>query len=329
MKIEYVLTMEEHAEALRVHNPLQQWFVPVIVMAVTVVPLVTELFGSGGDASAAAATQPAAGGAASTTSLHDLCVPFIPWLLIFGLIWFLVFRMLRNVKRPWDRWAGRVAQVRRSSWQKALLVSIAIAAIATTFFLRLRDARAAALTDPSAQPLLNTLLALLPWLVILIFLGVALRRVPVLQRRSWEMQKHLHRPMTVDYSDESIVFAEPLSVHEYRWEFFQGAVESTNLFILYVSALAFHPIPKRAFPDEAQLAEFRDLMRRRVGSGSTGFPVIVGPAPATWAPLDTQRLHASAAPLTPPPLPANPGAPVEPRPGIEDQPPAPIIPPSP
>jgi hypothetical protein len=45
----------------------------------------------------APAAAPASPPPANSNSLRDLLVPLIPWLLIFGFIWFFAFRQLRNV----------------------------------------------------------------------------------------------------------------------------------------------------------------------------------------------------------------------------------------
>lgn len=53
-------------------------------------------------------------------------------------------------------------------------------------------------------------------------------------RRLWTRQRHLHRPCTVEISEQSIRFSEPLSIREYLWEFFPGFTETPNEFVLYI-----------------------------------------------------------------------------------------------
>jgi hypothetical protein len=109
------------------------------------------------------------------------------------------------------------------------------------------------------------------FLVILMVLYLGLKRAP---QRRWEMLPHWHRPYTAEFDDQALVMAEPYSRAQYSWEYFEGFLETPNLFMLYSSPLVFHLFPKRAFADDAARAEFRELLRRQIGEREHAFPVI-------------------------------------------------------
>lgn len=103
MRMEYSIQPEDIAEALRWRAPAQRrqarggligWVIFVAVAAALFVWLKST-------AAPPARRMPNPGPPPSGV-LHDFVLPFIPWVLILGFIWFVVFRQLRG--RPRKLW---------------------------------------------------------------------------------------------------------------------------------------------------------------------------------------------------------------------------------
>jgi hypothetical protein len=264
MKLQYQLTAEDYGEANRMHMRLRPWMLIWLLDWLAVVSLVSDLSPD--------VSQTATPGSPSLWT--NLVLPLLPWLLLLLLIWLFIFRALRrNWRKPWLRPGPNRENpafvVGAFALQGAVLVLL--------FTLALRAERAAT-TDPRQSPLLNVLLPLLPIACMVGFLAFLMRRFRGVFNRGWESQPHMHRPYIAEIDETSLRLSEPLSHHEYRWEYFPGWIETTNNFVIYVSPLSFHLIPKRAFADAAARAQFVELLRRVISEQTGAFPV--GPSGA-------------------------------------------------
>jgi hypothetical protein len=92
--------------------------------------------------------------------------------------------------------------------------------------------------------------------------------------RAWAGQPNEHLLKHWQVNDAGVVVDSGHSRSEIGWPAFRRYLETPALFMLYVSEFSFHMIPKRAFADEAQIEEFRDLLRRHIQPQTQAFPVI-------------------------------------------------------
>jgi YcxB-like protein len=128
--------------------------------------------------------------------------------------------------------------------------------------------------NPEWSAVSDTIVPLVPWVIaaaLVVFVASMLSRSA---RRYWAAQLQLQRPHAAEFDEQSIRIVEPLSSHENRWEYFPGFAETEHLFVIYLSPLAFHMIPKRAFSDDAERQSFRELLRRNITERVSAFPVL-------------------------------------------------------
>ena len=69
----------------------------------------------------------------------------------------------------------------------------------------------------------------------------------------------------VSWDAGSITFTSEAWMQKSRWSDFPKWRENIQLFMLYINAMSFRIVPKRAFKDATTLAEFSALMRAKVG----------------------------------------------------------------
>jgi hypothetical protein len=214
--------------------------------------------------------------------------PWMVWLLSFGFIWFMS--------------CGFGGAVERAETRRLMLT------LAFTMLAYLVISTAITGPPPAEAPSTTTgpaatadgaggyVAALGPWLLILVFVFVFfsrhLRRAPL---RSWTAQPHLHRPQTLEVAPDGLVFDDGACRRDYRWEGFTKFREGDTLFLLYVSEIAWHTVPKRAFAAPADVDGFRELLRLHVAdvdrAVGQGFPVYAAAAlPAGPPPLPTRPL---------------------------------------
>jgi hypothetical protein len=120
--------------------------------------------------------------------------------------------------------------------------------------------------------------ALGQWLLLIgfvfVFFARYVRRAPL---RAWTAQPHLHRPQTLELTPHGLRFDDGCCTRDYRWEGFPKWREGETIFLLYVSDVAFHTVPKRAFPTVADVDGFRHLLQHHVHdvdhAVGQGFPV--------------------------------------------------------
>ncbi|MEM9543927.1 MAG: YcxB family protein [Cyanobacteria bacterium P01_E01_bin.42] len=86
-------------------------------------------------------------------------------------------------------------------------------------------------------------------------------------KRSWNNQnKALHQPMTIEATGESFSLEGEGFDATIRCNLFKKFIETNNLFIIYEGDNAFRIIPKRAFTNNEELAEFRIILHENINS---------------------------------------------------------------
>jgi hypothetical protein len=80
--------------------------------------------------------------------------------------------------------------------------------------------------------------------------------IPVQARRVFKQQR-MGLPYTLRWTDESVTLTTDESVSAMLWKQFFRAVELDQQFVLFFSAVMFLMIPKRSFPDETVMDNFR------------------------------------------------------------------------
>ena len=176
-------------------------------------------------------------------------------------------------------------------WMLAFLVAFVVMMM---FAVPYGRGAAPATGDPAPATAANRAMSYvapaLPWVMILSFAFFFFRRVMKHQRRVlWEADPAIHRPRTITPYAEGLGVSDPFSQTHIQWQGFVGFEETRNLFLLYIGRFTAYFIPKRAFPGQAEVEQFRALCQHSVSCAQMGFPVLPA-APA-------------ARPQMPPPLP--------------------------
>jgi hypothetical protein len=260
MRIEYQLTSDDLTKMRRHHSRIRPWFIVWFIGVLGCISLLSQ-----------AIPGPAAvGGAAAPPSLlRDTVLPLLPWGVVFVGIWFFVFRLLRaQSKRPW-------LHKPRAARQNPLLPTLAfitLAAVAVPLFIRAVRVQASA--DPKDSATLNAVFSLIPWLMGMAIIAFVFGRIGGMYRRLWNASPHLHRPFAAEFDDRGLRSIEPLSSHDYQWDYFPGFAETPNLFLIYISPMMIHMIPKRSFAGDVEREQFRELLRRNISEKTHAFPVL-------------------------------------------------------
>jgi hypothetical protein len=110
----------------------------------------------------------------------------------------------------------------------------------------------------------ESVLSYLPILIFFILMSPWGRRILIYMR--WKQQPALYGVIDYQISEEAIVVTTQTSKSELGWETFTKFIETKNLFMLYSGRLLFYLIPKRAFADADEVAQFREMAKRRVQS---------------------------------------------------------------
>jgi hypothetical protein len=209
-------------------------------------------------------------------------LPLLPPLAIFAVIAIFVTRQLRrgravpqSVLLPAG---GGRPDPSRPSWasytrRRALAWSFALGAIVLALVLVLLD-NGAPPDRGAADSSLGLVLKMAPWFLVVAAL-LAIARSGLGVRRLWEGQAHLQRPKRLEVSDDGVVLSDAVSRSEQRWPAFSHAVETPNLFLLYLSNFSFQMVPKRGFASAAEADEFREIVRRMIlERPGPAFPVL-------------------------------------------------------
>jgi hypothetical protein len=129
-----------------------------------------------------------------------------------------------------------------------------------------------------------------PAMITLILFAVLARRLQIKQYTDGQPQ--LFDPKTFEFDHAGVVITSETTENRLRWPAIVKFTESDHLFLLYISEVMFHMVPKRALAEAGQLEAFVAALTMHVPRG------VLLPRPASGFPV--QPIH--AIPL-PPPLP--------------------------
>ncbi|HEY7090171.1 MAG TPA: YcxB family protein [Tepidisphaeraceae bacterium] len=119
------------------------------------------------------------------------------------------------------------------------------------------------------------LFRLIPWVVVVGLWCSSWRALVgnTSYRALWDKQSYLHGPNTFTCDEDGFELAGSLCSRRFRWPALKSWIETSDLFILLVSDLEFHVVPKRAFSGATQESEFRDTLIN-ASDHRAAFPVI-------------------------------------------------------
>ena len=223
--------------------------------------------------------------------LLNIVLPLIPWLLIFGFIWFFVFRQLRKSsviagakpesflfqpgREPPPRRRPRDPEARSPVPWAPLGVPLVVGAFVMLGYYG-RDGNGS--TAGGGPDFVALMLPVVPWLLIFLFIYFfVFRRFGGAGaiKSMWDTSPALHRPHVVDVEADHIVFTDAVNRNEHKWEAFTHVRETPGLFLLFTSNVSMHFLPKRVFPGKAEVDAFRELVRRTVAERpAPAFPVL-------------------------------------------------------
>ena len=109
--------------------------------------------------------------------------------------------------------------------------------------------------------LLVALVVILAYLA-LIFMFFHPRRI----KKIFRQQKSLQSLHSYTAMDEEVFIKSPTSEEKLPWDHFTKWKEGKNLFVLYLSDVMFHIIPKRSFAAPEEIIQFRQLLQTKLGS---------------------------------------------------------------
>lgn len=83
-------------------------------------------------------------------------------------------------------------------------------------------------------------------------------------KHQWKKIPDLHDIVSFDFNLEEITWKNTHSQGTTNWSVYKKYIESKNLFLLYQQTNLFVIIPKKAFVDEEQLNQFREILQEKV-----------------------------------------------------------------
>jgi hypothetical protein len=84
------------------------------------------------------------------------------------------------------------------------------------------------------------------------------------RQQHWRTEPFYQAPTTFTFSEGGIHFVMGRVESSLDWKYYQRFLETPDAFIFVYAKKAISLFPKRAFADERQLAEFRDLVRQKL-----------------------------------------------------------------
>lgn len=103
---------------------------------------------------------------------------------------------------------------------------------------------------------------------LLVFGACLIPLVNLIQRysltRIWKTQPSIREPMTLEVTEEGFKLKSASFESNVKWQIYTHFFEATNFFMLYQSKQAFYLVPKRAFSSTDQVADFRELLSRKI-----------------------------------------------------------------
>ena len=111
----------------------------------------------------------------------------------------------------------------------------------------------------------EVVVAMLPLVfLVLAFLGARYLLTPWRTRRIYRQQKAMQRPRTLSWDDDYLTSEGADSTARIPWSDFIRWRENDQLFMLYLSDVAFHIVTKRAFNDADEISAFRRLVQQKI-----------------------------------------------------------------
>ncbi len=83
-------------------------------------------------------------------------------------------------------------------------------------------------------------------------------------RQIFRQRTGLHREYDISWSEDGLTIAGARAASTTPWARFRARRETGDLFLLFLSDQECFIVPKRVFPDEASLGQFRDAIANRV-----------------------------------------------------------------
>lgn len=94
------------------------------------------------------------------------------------------------------------------------------------------------------------------------FFGI---RWPQRLKKIFRQQKSLHSPFAVEINDGMLFSKSEIGEVKLTWDHFIKWKENKYLITLYQSDIMLHIFPKRSFASPEELAQFRELLTKKVG----------------------------------------------------------------
>jgi hypothetical protein len=164
------------------------------------------------------------------------------------------------------------------------IVFIGLAIVLFVFLRSRQQSRFPYTPPPAAAPasdkVFELFLTLLPWILIGAFLWFFLfLRLRRRYQKAFDKTPGFHRVRTIHITDDGLTMTEPTLEWRATWAHYVRFAETKNLFLLYVGDVAAEFIPKRIFPDESAVTEFRSILEQNISPPSGAFPVLPVRAP--------------------------------------------------
>jgi hypothetical protein len=87
-------------------------------------------------------------------------------------------------------------------------------------------------------------------------------------RRAARGSPYLGVEMAGVASGDGLAMDSPLGKQQAAWASYATALESADLFLLYLAKNSYAPLPKRAFANREDLGRFRELIRANISSAT-------------------------------------------------------------
>jgi hypothetical protein len=93
--------------------------------------------------------------------------------------------------------------------------------------------------------------------------------VPRKARRIFAQTPALQRPYQVTWDDRALTSTNQQGAGMYPWAEFHKSREIAGLFLIFLSDVMFIMVPKRDFPDDVTMRNFRECIQTRVRPAET------------------------------------------------------------
>ncbi|NEP16837.1 MAG: YcxB family protein [Leptolyngbya sp. SIO4C1] len=81
---------------------------------------------------------------------------------------------------------------------------------------------------------------------------------------AWQQSKHKNQVLSLEVKEDGLTVGTELAQSRLQWKALISYRESAHLFLAYYTARTFYTIPKRAFPSEAAIQQFRQLLKKQI-----------------------------------------------------------------